>query len=73
MLEKFIFLLQVYFVISATATLILFAIRLPHEFRLAKKYKWKRNWKDNLSMVMTFIILLAGFPIIAIYYGIKEF
>ena len=73
MLEKFIFLLQVYFIISATATLILFAIRLPHEFRLAKKYKWKRSWKDNLSMIMTFTILFVGFPIIAMYYGIKEF
>lgn len=73
MLEKFIFLLQVYFVISTTATLILFAIRLPKEFEMAKRYKLKRRWRDNLSLFMTFITLFVGFPIIAMYYGIKEF
>lgn len=71
MLEKIIFLIQVYFTISFICTFILLCDRLPHEIKLTKKYK--RTYKDNLAFVRNVVILLIGFPIIAFYYGIKEF
>ena len=71
MIEKFLFLIKIYFILSFICTLILLFFRLPEEIRLAKKYK--RTYKDNLAFIKNVIILLVGFPIIAFYYGIKEF
>lgn len=71
MLDKFLFLIQVYFTVSFICTFILLCDRLPHEIKLIKKYK--RTYKDNLAFIKNVVILLIGFPIIAFYYGIKEF
>lgn len=69
--DKIEFLFQVYFLFSFICTFVLLCDRLPEEIRLTKKYK--RTYKDNLVFIRNVIILLIGFPIIAMYYGIKEF
>jgi len=71
MLDKLIFLIQFYFCLSFIMTFILLCLRLPVEFKLCKKYK--RTYKDNLALLKNIFILLVGFPIIAMYYGLKEF
>lgn len=72
-MDKIIFLIQVYFTISFMCTFVLLVYRLPQEMKLAKKYKTKRTYKDNLYFIKNVVIMLLGFPIIAFYYGIKEF
>lgn len=69
--DKILFLVQVYFCISFLCTFILLCDRLPREIKLCKKYK--RTYKDNLHFIKNVIIMLIGFPIIAFYYGLKEF
>lgn len=70
-MQKIIFLIQVYFIISFICTFILLCNRLPQEIKLTKKYK--RTYKDSLAFIKNVIIMLVGFPIIAFYYGLKEF
>lgn len=69
--DKIIFLIQVYFSISFLCTFILLCLRLPYEFKMIKNYK--RTYKDNLHLIKIVIIMLFCFPIIAFYYGLKEF
>lgn len=69
--DKIIFLIQTYFVISFTCTFILLLNRVPKEVKYWKKYK--RTYKDNLHFIGITLLLLVGFPIIAFYYGLKEF
>ena len=71
MSEKIIFLIQVYFIISFVCTFILLCDRVPQELKYWKIYK--RTYKDNLVFIRNVVILLIGFPIIAFWYGIKEF
>lgn len=71
MSEKLIFLIQVYFFISFTCTFILLCLRVPSEMKYWKKYK--RTYKDNLHFIGIVLLMLVGFPIIAFYYGLKEF
>lgn len=69
--EKIIFLIQVYFILSFICTFILLCCRLPEEIKLTKKYK--RTYKDILCFIKNVVILLIAFPILAFYYGLKEF
>lgn len=69
--EKIIFLIQVYFILSFICTFILLCCRLPKEIKLIKKYKI--TYKDVLYFVKNVAILLITFPILAFYYGLKEF
>lgn len=71
MTDKIIFLIQVYFTISFVCTFILLCDRVPQELKYRKIYK--RTYKDNLVFIRNVVILLIGFPIIAFWYGIKEF
>lgn len=71
MVDKLIFLIQVYFVISFLCTFILISLRLPSEIYLWKKYNY--SFKDLLAFLRNVFIMLIGFPIIAFYYGLKEF
>lgn len=71
MQDKLIFLIQIYFTISFLCTFILICLRLPSEISLWKKYKY--NFKDLLAFLKNVFIMLTGFPLIAIYYGLKEF
>lgn len=73
MLDKIIFLIQVYFALSFICTFILICNRLPYEIRLLKQNKIKRTYKDNLAFIKNIVIMLVGFPVIAFYYGLKEF
>ena len=72
-MDKIIFLIQVYFCISILCTLILVSLRLPQEIKLIKQSRSKRTYKDNLYFIKNVLIMLVGFPIIAFYYGLKEF
>lgn len=71
MADKLIFLMQVYFTISFLCTFILIYLRLPSEKYLWHKYRY--SFKDMLAFLRNIFIMLIGFPIIAFYYGLKEF
>lgn len=69
--EKIIFLMQIYFAVSILGSLIVLIGAIPAELRMRRKYK--RTWLDNLSFIKNILILFFGFPIIAFYFGVKEF
>lgn len=69
--EKIIFLMQIYFTVSILGSLIILIRAIPAELRINRKYK--RTWLDNLAFIKNILILFFGFPIIAFYFGIKEF
>lgn len=70
MTDKIIFLIQCYFAISITMSICLILCRFPQELRLAKRYKQNIEWDYLLKK---FVILCICFPIMAMYYGLKEF
>lgn len=70
MTDKIFFLIQCYFAISITMTTWLVLLRFPQEMEMAKRYKRNIEWG---YLFKNFVILCIGFPIIAMYYGLKEF
>jgi hypothetical protein len=70
MIDKLIFLFEVYMVISIIGTVLVLLRQLPTEIKLIKKYGYKKS--DLLFLTKNVICLFLFLPIICFYFGYKE-
>lgn len=70
MLDKILFVTELYFIISIGGTFLVLLRQLPVEIKLIKKYGYKKS--DILFLIKNVICLFLFLPIICFYFGFKE-
>lgn len=70
MIDKLIFLFEIYMAISIIGTVLVLLRQLPIEIKLIKKYGYKKS--DLLFLIKNVICLFLFLPIICFYVGFKE-